>query len=485
MFGVLDASLQEQLAKEICKDYRTCPCVMDSFSQWHMDEHMDKGGLLGNLSVEELKVIAAQLDTDISTTECQQASNRRAVESKSLHTHQMKLSEASSQYVSRSLRTSAAVGFHGFKHVPTKAGWFRMKPGPKAKQRESRRIQRFWRTSRLVRGAGAWAVFLSKQKFSVRPCTPEGAEIMKQLSQEYKSLTPEQLAPLQDEAFKARQASKFGNKGLIRKTKRKALGKRKRTQQTMLADDSGNAAAIAIADVDRPQCSDLLPVRHGNRKAPKVAASGHSMELDQVLRQGQLANMEASQHKLAEAEVQRNVIKAAATHMESVSPLVAALKDNSPDFPTAYQDFINRDGGDGSSNFAFKPAAASTLPIPITPAVPGARSLLAADVSSASMFSAWNSLLSNNEELCWQSTINLNVTDSKNHQSMNEALLPLPLFLLPLCCFIHSLGLGPSSAAVLQLYTVIYILIVSVHHILNTYNVPNFFYSQVEHLELA
>lgn len=404
MFGVLDASLQEQLAKEICKDYRACPCVMDSFSRWHMDEHMDKGGLLGNLSIEELKIIAAQLDTDISTTESQHASNRRAVESKSLHTHQMKLSETSSQYVSRSLRNSCAVGFHGFKHVPAKAGWFKMKPGPKAKQRESRRMQRFWRTSRLVRGGGAWAVFLSKQKFSMQPCTPEGQERMKQLSQEYKSLTPEQLAPLQDEAFKARQASKFGNKGLIRKMNKKG---RKR-KQTMLADDSQTAAApinlppAAIADVDRPQCSDLLPVHHGNQKARKVAASGQSLELDQVLRQGQLANMEASQHKLAEAEVQQKLIKDAATNMEAVSPLVAALKDNSPDFLMAFDDFINRDG---ASNLVFKPATAST-PIPITPAVPGARSLLAADVSSASMFSAWNALLSQSEELWWQSTIN-------------------------------------------------------------------------------
>ncbi len=475
MFGVLDASQQEQVAKEICKDYATCPCVMDSFSRWHMDEHMERGGLLGNLSIEELKIIAAQLDTDISTTECQHASNRRAVESKSVHTHQLKLSEASSQFVCRSLRNSSAVGFHGFKHAPPKrAGTSRMKPGPRPKERARKYKKRVWKVDKLVRGGGAWAVFVSKHHFSVQPCTPEGRERMKQLSEEYKSLTPEQLAPLREEAFKARQASRFGNKGLIGKMKRKE--REQKRKQKMLADGSGSGAAkfsrtaavptnlppAAIADVDRPQCSDLLPVHHGNQKAPKVAAYGRSMELEQVLRQGQLANMEASQHKLAEAQLQQELIKAAATNMETASPLVAALKDNSPDFPTASEDFDIR-AADGLSNLVFKPATAST-PVPITPAVPGARSLLAADVSSASMFSAWNSLLSKSEELCWklfQSTINEpnetehDFTDSQKPSKYERSMKPASIiqtaqvvpisaiiivFLLLPCSFIHSLA---------------------------------------------
>lgn len=199
LFGLLlaDADAEESrssLAEEILGDFRSRPCIMDEFTEFHLRAHA--ADLLGDKSMLELRAVATMTATDIAATECAHAANRRAIEGRSMHTHRLPQSDASAMYVARCFRQTAAtgVGFHAFRDGPPRFQPARHKRlnqrGPARKKKihsRSRYSKAHSAGKHLRRGGGTWAVFLSERNVPVFQ-SEEGKAALKRLSREYKQL---------------------------------------------------------------------------------------------------------------------------------------------------------------------------------------------------------------------------------------------------------------------------------------------------------
>ena len=62
-------------------------CTRDPFARWWFSHYSSPAALISPLALEELRSVAMQVATDIASSECKHAANRREIEGKSVHTH--------------------------------------------------------------------------------------------------------------------------------------------------------------------------------------------------------------------------------------------------------------------------------------------------------------------------------------------------------------------------------------------------------------
>ena len=231
---VSDPHLATAAAEEIMVDYVSSPCILDDFSKWWISHWVagtampspdpDPSALLSKEALSELRCIASEASIDIASTECCHASNRRLVESKSLHTHATDLSQASSQYIARCLRSSAWIGFKRPSCVDKKTK--QQKRGRKPRLKEHQHYLK-WRNGgkSLRRGGGGWNSFVAERKLEFPACARTKLA-WKQGRDEYRQLPEVEKQKYQMMGFYRTQAQRSGV------TK---IGKRTRSQWDKVA----------------------------------------------------------------------------------------------------------------------------------------------------------------------------------------------------------------------------------------------------------
>ena len=199
-------------AKEIVYDFFYEPCRLDSFTWWFVKGFRSAERLASAEARSHLQAIAKVASVDIAATECQHASNRRHIESKSIQSHRQLLAAASAAYVARTLRHTCAPsrGFESSKPVPRKPG---RKP---RKKLDHHRSVHFPKAQDLHRGGGSWNVFLSQNRGGPRVTTAAGKHSKAQLRMKYHNMKrhagPE-WQDLQRLGSLKTQARKFAKKG--------------------------------------------------------------------------------------------------------------------------------------------------------------------------------------------------------------------------------------------------------------------------------
>ncbi|CAE7196761.1 unnamed protein product [Symbiodinium sp. CCMP2592] len=211
LLATAQATEAERVAKEIVFDFFYEPCRLDSFTWWFVKGFRSAERLASAEARAHLQAIAKVASVDIAATECQHASNRRHIESKSIQSHRQLLAAASAAYVARTLRHTCAPsrGFQSSKPVPRK-------PGRKPRTKPDFRSVHFPRAQDLRRGGGSWNVFLSQNRGGPQVTTPAGKHSKAQLRKRYHDLKRQagsDWQELQRLGSLKTQARKFAKKG--------------------------------------------------------------------------------------------------------------------------------------------------------------------------------------------------------------------------------------------------------------------------------
>lgn len=311
LFGLLHAVDQSEdaakaFAHKVFADFHQRKCCLCAFTLWFLETYPDEEALLSAQAIQELRAVAVQTSTDIAATECAHAANRRSIKAKSLQTHSTPVRDASALFVSRSLRNTCAFGFEGLgAQIPgvlvkrPKTGpetdsalglslsphchpalrtRGRRSSGPLKKQKKtqsSHYLKHRAKNKPLVRGGGAWAVFLSENP-ALPPTTEQGKHERKALSKKYKNLDETQLERLGKLATTATQVQRFGGKRVVSKMRRtsmtgfrhharrwfgssKAIGDQPPLPALPLADDQMGSSATASSSSSASSALQVQP----------------------------------------------------------------------------------------------------------------------------------------------------------------------------------------------------------------------------------
>lgn len=396
-FGLLVPSEDEQLslADEIFKIYQDTPCLLDAGSKGFLDatDAKEPKDLLTEDSKAMLKAIACQAQTSIAHIECQHAANRRFIMSR-VQTKAHSLGTASAQFIARYLRRSAAAGFHAWTHAPPR--WQqkrRSKRGPKPKAKARSGKFTYKTSKRLVRGGGAWTVFLSDMNAPM-PITEEGKRRFKELALLYKSLSLFELRSLKERALTARMCSRFGHRRIISKIKKqtskpKALCNASSSNcvnQRSGADPSPTASGVVALPVSTLSQKPCL--QHGQDQF--VEAAIQDVKVKEKNLKKQTSEEETSRTNCLKSMQIETLANKAKINMLPVLNIMtgcdhqSGFRFHNRKLVTAPLPLFEKGSSTGTAG-----EVRQTLSLPFSPETPRARSLFCADISSGAMWSAW------------------------------------------------------------------------------------------------
>ena len=249
-------ALEERAAHILSLPY----CMRDPFAHWWLQHYDTPTTLASHMAIEELRAVAMQVSTDIATTECRHAANRREIEGKSVHTHRCSHADVSAYFMSSALRDAQGPS-SSHSNTPLESP-----SQPPQKRRRG--------------GGGAWSAFLHERGCNMgRPGTAVHKAKLQQLRHKYQHLSPTSRCRFRSLGYAAtmarrqhiRKVFKHSSKHVreareMKNASRAALGLQPRFDCPQPAHAEATRASGSLSDVLKATRKSFLETRRQKRK---------------------------------------------------------------------------------------------------------------------------------------------------------------------------------------------------------------------------